>query len=158
MEKIKIQNCTIQAHTFQPSKIRSSYLQRTAEMYFSCDISHVASCFNWVPNQVITPSVTVHIRHHWTNMTTCQEIKNKNHTAIILNRQIDPTFSYICAKKNPLQYLLHITTMYVPETNMSIKLGIYAIQMSVGRCVLILCHCHQPCKKDHCISLKTYCS
>ena len=30
---LKIQNCTIQAHTFQPSKTRSSYPQRTAEMY-----------------------------------------------------------------------------------------------------------------------------
>ena len=42
---IKIQNCTIQVHTFQPSKIRSSYLQRTAETYsVSWGISHMASC------------------------------------------------------------------------------------------------------------------
>ena len=46
MKIIKIQNCTVQVHTFQPSKIRSSYLQRPAETYsFSCAISHVASCF-----------------------------------------------------------------------------------------------------------------
>ena len=43
---VKIQNFTIQVHTFQPSKIRSSYLQRTAETYsFSCVISHMASCY-----------------------------------------------------------------------------------------------------------------
>ena len=43
---IKVQNCTIQVHTFQPSKMRSSYLQRTAETYsFSCAISHMAYCF-----------------------------------------------------------------------------------------------------------------
>ena len=41
---MKIKNYTIQVHTFQPSKIRSSYLQRTAETYsFSCAMSHVAS-------------------------------------------------------------------------------------------------------------------
>ena len=42
---IKIHNCTIQAHTFQPSKIRSSYLQKTAKPYsFSCATSDIASC------------------------------------------------------------------------------------------------------------------
>ena len=37
-------------HTFQPSKIRSSYIQRTAETYsFSCAIGHVASWFLYLP-------------------------------------------------------------------------------------------------------------
>ena len=35
-------------HTLQPSKIKSSYLQRIAETYsFSCAINHVASC-SWL--------------------------------------------------------------------------------------------------------------
>ena len=43
---VTIQNCIIQVHTFQPSKVRSSYLQRTTEMYyFSFVISHMAPCF-----------------------------------------------------------------------------------------------------------------
>ena len=34
VKKIRIQRCTIQVHTFQPSKIRSSYLQRIADIFF----------------------------------------------------------------------------------------------------------------------------
>ena len=60
-------------HTFQPSKIRSSYLQRTAEMYsFSCAISHVTSCYLLHVNKVCRKR----------NQNTSQAIWSKVHWCI----------------------------------------------------------------------------